>query len=406
MNTRIETIGQVREFLAGTLSVEFSINSKEECYKWIEQVLIRFGYQRRSKADKGLLLDFIEKVSGYSRIQTKRLVRRYLEKGRLKRSQPTGKGFVRKYTQEDIRLLARTDEIHGRLSGPATKKICERACEVFEQEEYERLAGISVSHLYNLRRSITYRNVRTYFDKTRSKPSGIGERRKPEPQGKPGYLRVDTVHQGDLDGTKGIYYINAVDEVTQFEVVRSVKRISESYFIPVLESLMTQFPFIILGFHADNGSEYINKRVAALLNKLLIEFTKSRARHTNDNALVESKNASIVRKHLGYVHIPQKWATLVNRFLLKHLNAYVNYHRPCFFSEVRIDSKGKQRKSYPYKNMMTPYEKLKSLPDSESYLKPECSFRKLDAIAYGITDNQAAQQMNEAKSRLFQTINE
>jgi transposase InsO family protein len=404
--TQIKTIEQVREFLAGTSAVEFSTSDKGECYRWIEQILMRLGYRSRNKTDKGLVLNFIEKVSGYSRIQTKRLVKQYLKTGRIKRRQCTRKGFTRKYTQEDIRLLARTDELHGKLSGPGTKKICERAWEIFNQKEYERLAGISVSHLYNLRRSLIYRNIRSHFDKTRSKSSGIGDRRKPRPQGKPGYLRVDTVHQGDLDGIKGVYHINAVDEVTQFEVVCSVEKISERYLIPILETLIAQFPFVILGFHTDNGSEYINRTVAGLLNKLLIELTKSRARHSNDNALVESKNGSIVRKHLGYMHIPQKWAGLINKFLLSYLNPYVNYHRPCFFPEVRVDSKGKERKSYPYKEMMTPYEKLKSLPDSESYLKPGCSFQEIDVFACAITDNQAAQQMNEARSKLFQTINE
>lgn len=405
-DSQVKTIEQVQQFVAGSDVVEFSISNKDECYRWIEQTLIRFRYRSRSRTDKGLLLDFIEKVSGYSRIQTKRLVKQYFETGRLNRRQCARKGFTRKYTQGDIRLLAHTDELHGRLSGPATKKICERAWKIFKQAKYERLARISVSHLYNLRRSHTYRNIRAHVEKTRSKVSGIGERRKPDPQGKPGYLRVDTVHQGDLDGKKGVYHINAVDEVSQFEVVCSVEKISEGYLIPVLELLIAQFPFVIVSFHTDNGSEYINKTVAGLLNKLLIELTKSRARHSNDNALAESKNGSIVRKHLGYAHIPQKWAKLVNEFLLNQLNPYVNYHRPCFFSEVSTDSKGKQRKSYPYQKMMTPYEKLKSLPNSESYLKPECSFQALDAIAYGITDNQAAQQMNEAKSKLFQTINE
>nr|VFK49779.1 MAG: Integrase core domain-containing protein [Candidatus Kentron sp. SD] len=200
--------------------------------------------------------------------------------------------------------------------------------------------------------------------------------------------------------------INAVDEVTQYEILCSVERISERYLIPVLEMQITQFPFVILGFHTDNGSEYINKRVAGLLNKLLIELTKSRARRSNDNALVESKNGSIVRKHLGYGHIPQKWAPLVNEFLINHLNPYLNHHRPCFFPEIKTDSKGKQRKSYPYEKMMTPYEKLKSLPEAEDYLKPGVTFEELGTIASGISDNQSARNMNEAKRKLFQTINE
>ncbi|MDD5323143.1 MAG: hypothetical protein PHD43_21525 [Methylococcales bacterium] len=108
--------------------------------------------------------------------------------------------------------------------------------------------------------------------------------------------------------------VNAVDELTQFEVVCTVEKIAEHYLIPVLEQLLDIFPFVIKGFHSDNGSEYINKQVAKLLEKLLIEFTKSRARQTNENALAESKNASIVRKYLGYSHMPQKWAPLINEF--------------------------------------------------------------------------------------------
>ena len=250
-------------------------------------------YRRLGKAEKGLLLGFLQKVLGYSRIQIKRRVGQSIKTGKLKRRQRTVKGFTRTYTREDIQLLARTDELHATLSGPATKKLCERAYTVFGQPEYQRLAGISVGHLYNLRRSTPYQVVRRHVEKTRPTASRIGERRPPRPSGKPGYLRADTVHQGDLDGKKGVYHINAVDEVTQFEIVCSVEKISERYLVPVLEALLQQFPFVILGFHTDNGSEYINQHVAKLLNKLLVELTKSRSRHSNDNALAESKNGAI-----------------------------------------------------------------------------------------------------------------
>ncbi len=71
----------------------------------------------------------------------------------------------------------------------------------------------------------------------------IGERRWPDPQGRPGYLRVDTVHQGDQEGVKGLYHINAVDEVTQWEVVGATAQISEAWLMPVLEAMLAQFPF-------------------------------------------------------------------------------------------------------------------------------------------------------------------
>lgn len=167
---------------------------------------------------------------------------------------------------------------------------------------------------------------------------------------------------------------------------------------------MEEFPFIIKGFHSDNGSEYINATTAKLLKKLLVEFTKSRARHTNDNALVEGKNAAVIRKFLGYVHIPKKYAEVMNVFNYKHLNTYINYHRPCFFPEIKIDKKGKERKQYLYKNMMTPYDKLKQLPDAEQYLKPGIMFKQLERIAMQYTDNEAAKRLKQARYKLFKTI--
>ncbi len=405
-DNHIKTLAEVRAFIEGTQTVEFSLQTKTERYDFIRRTLIRFAYASLPKPDKGLLLSFMTHVSGYSRIQVKRLAKTWLDKGRLKPRSSARNGFACKYTDADRRLLAKLDELHGTLSGPATKKLCERAWRLFELSNYQQLAGISVSHLYNLRRSKIYQGSRRRFEKTRSRASSIGERRKPQPNGKPGYIRVDTVHQGDLDGVKGLYHINAVDEVTQFEIVCAVEKISERYLIPVLEQLLDQFPFIIISFHADNGSEYINQHVVKLLKKLLIELTKSRARHSNDNALVESKNGSIIRKHLGYSHIQQHLAPVVNQFHQDYLNPYINYHRPCFFAVTKINAKGKQVKTYPYEAMMTPFEKLKSLKKARQYLKSGVTLKKLDALAMAINDNEAAKQLKEAKQQLFKTIAE
>ena len=236
----------------------------------------------------------------------------------MKRHQRTTNGFQTLYTKADIRLLAETDRLHSDLNGAAIKKICERD---YQQDEkrYERLAKISISHLYNLRQSTTYERVRGHKDSTRSTQKTIGIRRRPDPQGQPGYIRVDTVHQGDRDGVKGLYHINAVDEVTQYEVVCTVEKISERYLIPVLEGLLAGFPFKLMEFHSDNGSEFINHKVAELLNKLNIQLSKSRSRHSNDNALVESKNGSVIRKFLGHAHIPQHHAERFNQFDRDHL---------------------------------------------------------------------------------------
>ncbi len=167
-----------------------------------------------------------------------------------------------------------------------------------------------MAQLYRLRKSRRYREQHITYQPTRPTKVSIGERRRPEPNGRPGFLRVDTVHQGDLDGSKGGYHINAVDEVTQWHVVGASAQISEAWLIPVLEAMLVQFPFRILGFHSDNGSEFIHHTVAKLLKKLLIEQTKSRPRHSNDNGLAEAKNGAVIRKHMGYRHIAAQQAAI------------------------------------------------------------------------------------------------
>ena len=88
--------------------------------------------------------------------------------------------------------------------------------------------------------------------------------------------------------------------------------------------MLHQFPFRLRGFHCDNGSEFLNHRVARLLNKLLIEFTKSRPYRTTDNALVEGKNGAVVRKHIGYGAIAAEHATALQKFYTAYCNSYLN----------------------------------------------------------------------------------
>jgi transposase InsO family protein len=405
-DAKLQTLDQVRAFLDGTVTVDFSVTANER-YDFVARTVRRFGYAQLKRPDKSLVLRFLQRVSGYSRQQLTRLVGRVVDTRAplRKRFHGSRTSFARTFTEADVRLLAHTDTLHGTLSGLATKKLMERALHVFRDPHYGRLATISVAHLYNLRKRAGYVRHRQAWTKTRPVSLAIGERRAPAPNNRPGYLRVDSVHQGDQDGLKGLYHINAVDCITQYEAVASCERISEAFLIPVLEALLESFPFAILGFHSDNGSEFINHQVARLLNKLLIEeHTKSRSRHSNDNAQAESKNGAIVRKHLGYSHIPQRFASLVNAFCRDYLNPYVNFHRPCLFAETITDAKGRQRKRYPYKLMMTPYEKLQSLPHAEQFLKPGISFESLNAQACAISDNEAAQRLNDARTTLFRTI--
>jgi transposase InsO family protein len=396
---RIQTLEHVKQFVEGNEEVTFQGVIVQEKYEWIEEVLRKFKYLKLKRAGKGIIRSYILKVTGYSRAQIARLTGKYQRTGKISLREYHRHRFPQRYTAADVALLATTDELHGWLSGPATKKILERECQIYGHLEYTNLSGISVAQIYNLRRSKRYSGKR--YIPTRPVVSRIGERTKPLTRGQPGHLRIDTVHQGDRDGHKGVYHINAVDEVVQWEVVASVERITENHLASILEDLLNQFPFYIQGFHSDNGGEFVNQIVSGILNKLLIRFTRSRPRHPNDNGLVESKNGWVIRKNLGYVHMPQSCAPLLNQYHRDYLNPYVNFHRPCFFAVEEVDHKGKVKKKYPYDRINTPFEKLKSIPEFENYLRPGVTLEKLQTYANQLSDNHFAERMVKARSNLF-----
>ena len=404
---RLDTIEQIRDFLAGIADVGFSVPHDDSTLRtFVTSVLTRFSYFRRSKGERGVLLLYLRRLTGYSRQHLTRLLAQYRDTHSLAlRARRSRTSFGCRYGAADIALLAEIDRLHDTLSGPATKVLAQRAFTLFGDSRFAGLARISVSHLYNLRAGEPYRKLRIVWHGTRPSPVAIGVRKAPAPHGMPGYIRIDTVHQGDQDGRKGVYHINAVDIITQWELVAAVEHISEAYLLPVIALLLDGFPFIIRGFHSDGGSEFINHETAKLLDKLRAEFTRSRPRHTNDNALVECKNGAVVRKVMGYSHIPQKHATAINAFYTEALNPYVNFHRPCFFAVDHIDAKGKIRKTYPHDQIMTPWERLKAIPDYESFLRPGITGHGLATQAMAMSDNAAAQKVQLARKLLFQSFN-
>ena len=393
------SLEQIEEFLEASQEWQFAAKEREEIYEWLTGVLKQHQYGQQGRGAKGLLRRYLAKMTGMSRAQITRLIARYGEAGAVKAQGYRRHRFANRYTRADIALLASVDEAHETLSGPATRQILKREYNEYGDSNYERLAAISAAQIYRLRKGSAYRRQRTHFSKTRPTAVRIGERRRPVPEGRPGYLRVDTVHQGDRAGVKGVYHINAVDEVTQWQVVGCTPVISEAWLEPLLPSILAQFPFVIRGFHSDNGSEFVNYNVAKLLGKLLIEQSKSRPRHSNDNGLVEAKNGAVIRKHMGYSHLAAPQAERIDHSYQQHFNSYLNLHRPCAQADVEIDAKGKQTRRY--RRYQTPLETLLALPKPKQYLRSGVTVKSLRVQAQQVSDTQAAQQMQNAKRNLF-----
>lgn len=411
---KLHTVAQLQAFLNATEEVKFtrvSGQDDQQRYDYISRVLKRLAYSGLGKADRGVVLAYLRCTSGYSRSQLTRLVGRWqsnrvaavpLTKRYAKPTVP----FARKYTSADIELLVQMDRANEDVCGPAIVHLLRRAYSVYGDQRYERLSKLSVSHLYNLRKSAGYQAQRVHLTKTRAVCNPIGVRKAPRPNGRAGWVRIDSVHQGDLDGIKGVYHITCVDAVSQWQVQACVQGISEAFLLPVLQMVVDQFPFQIEAFHSDNGTEYINHKVAKLLEKLRIEQTKSRSRHSNDNALAESKNASVVRKHMGYSHIPQKYAKPINAFYQEVFNDWLNMHRPCLFATEVVGDKGKVKKVYKNKDAKTPLECLVLLDKTGLVkFKSATTLQSLLIKAKEQTDLQAAKEMQKAKAQLFAMFN-
>jgi hypothetical protein len=398
------SLAQLQDFAKISNSAKFKSNSsKVETYEWIGRTLGKFKYFSLRKKDKVVVKKYLITMTGYSEGTVDKLIRRKKETGRIIPKDRTQNTFQRFYEPADISLLAEISNVTLNQNGHALKEMCKSMYLDYGDLKFERLAQISVSHLYNLKKTRIFQSKTLFYTKTNPVQRDIGIRKKPEPCGKPGYLRVDSVHQGDLDKEKGVYHINLVDEVTQSEYIGCMEGISEFFLEPLLEDLLKHFQFKILNFHSDNGSEYINKQVAMMLQKMLVDQTKSRSRRTNDNALVEGKNGAIVRKYMGHAHIQKKHARKINIFYKNHLNPYLNFHRYCGFATDYVDEKGKVRKKY--ETYMTPIQKLLSIPDMAKYLKPGITKESLMKETKKITHLEAAQKVFDERQKLFKEIN-
>lgn len=395
-DSRIGSIAQLEEFVKSSQKLVVELETIEDKYAFIDKTVDRFGYRKLKRKEKHIVYLYLRKLTGYKKAQLLRLIKRAIL-GKLTRKEYQRKNPNRIYTATDIKLLERTDEFHLRLNAVATHEIIRREYEVFHHKEFKNISRISVSHINNLRRHPIY--VNSWVNATKPREIAIGTTTPPETNNLPGSIRVDTVHQRD------VYHINSVDEITQWEIVVCVPTIAESTLGPALELMFSQYPFTVFNFHSDRGSEFINHLVAQILNKLLIKQTKSRSRHCNDNALVETKNGSVVRKNMGYCHINQDKADRINDYYRMFLNPYLNFHRPCLYlTETKKDSFGRERRVYG--EVKVPYDKLREVyrQTKKNFLIPSTSWDKLDIIAYQYSDNEFAEIVRKEERKLFNEI--
>jgi hypothetical protein len=401
--SQFNTIGEVEAFLLTVDTFDIAlIPPQKDRAQWVRDRLLHFEYRSLERKKKGIIRKFCKMIAQYSDAQLSRHIGTY-NRGAPVTVQQNRHTFDHVYTMEDRELLATVDNETGRMAGTLAGQFCADQFAAGDLR-FVRLKDVSSATIYRLRKDKRYEEHSVILEKTKPVQTPIGERCKPEPNGVPGFIRVDTVHQGDLGKQKGIYHINLVDEVTQWEVIIAVEKIAESILEEVLYTALFLFPFRIQNFHSDNGGEYINYTVAALLEKLRIRQTKSRPRVSNDNGLVETKNGAVIRKEMGHFHIPGKFAPRINVFYRDHLIPFLNFHRPCHFPHRTTLKNGKVIVRYRRTDCRTPYRKLLLIPDWEKFLRRGITVTDLEKEATMQMPLQAAQEKNEAKRILFSII--
>lgn len=385
----VETLAAVRELLDRRRASAPQVRARADAYSFIEDTLQAFDYPRLGRDEKGVLRRFLGEMTGLSRAQITRLLRQYRTTGRLAdhRGGPT-RPFSRRYSSADIELLAEVDALHGALSGPTTRRLCARAYHLFGDRRFERLAGISNGHLYNLRRSPTYRRRRRVTLPPPTCPVATGGRWRPRPFARPGHLRV-VVSRGVVDGFKGMFHLGLVDEATRFQCVVSVERLDAHCLGPVIDSLPGALPFTIRGFHSGDGAEQGKGEVEALLQALLVGRMPQayRNRSASGRCADDGRAGSRLER--------------LNGFTRQVLSPYLNFHRLRFFPSEYVDVAGRVRKRYGDADVMTPYDRLKSLPGAAGYLTSGVTFEQLDAVATAMNDSEAVHSLVASGVRLF-----
>jgi len=140
-NLSLEAIGRLLE---ASEEIRFASSNRQEVYGWVERLLIQQEYTLQSKAARGLIRRYIEKMTGLSRAQVTRLIGSYTANGQVQPTVYRRHCFPQRYSRTDIELLALVDEAHETLSGPATRRILEREVEVYDKQEYAR-ASVTAS---------------------------------------------------------------------------------------------------------------------------------------------------------------------------------------------------------------------------------------------------------------------
>ena len=371
---------------------------------------IRPRYRRANKNEKQHILDEFVATTFYHRKYAIRVLNRKVWK-----KHPKKRGRQKFYQGEVVVVLEQIWEICGQICSKRLHPFLPEMIKVLERTGELQIPAETKALLLQMSRATIDRCLKQAHQKhprglSTTKPGSLLKKAipvrtyTPWDEDRPGFLEIDLVaHCGETTEGQYVNTLTCTDLSTGWTECLPVFPHNKHTVFEAIQIMRTRLPFALLGLDSDNGSEFINHRVKDLLEKLLVEQTKSRPRRSNDNGLVEAKNGAVIRKHMGYWHIAAGHTERVQQFYEEHLNDYLNFHRPCGQAEVLTDAKGKQRRLY--RVYATPWEIFRKLPKARTYLRSGQTLRALQNLASLESDTDSARRMQEAKRELFAVVN-
>ncbi|HUI89733.1 MAG TPA: ISNCY family transposase [Anaerolineales bacterium] len=325
--------------------------------------VVRERYVAAKRKEKQRILDELVAATGYHRKYAIRVLKYSRGKGLIRK-----KGRKKVYQGDVVIALEQIWEVCGR--------ICSRRLQPFLPEMVrilKRLGALTISAeteklLFGMSRATidrclgTARKIRPHGLST-TKPGTLLKKAipihtyTPWDEEKPGFLEIDLVaHCGDTAEGQFVNTLTCVDVSTGWtECLTILPRTKQTVF-SAIQGMRSQLPFALLGIDSDNGTEFINDLLYHYCDYQKITFTRSRPYHKNDQAHVEQKNWSVVRRWIGYDRLDTQAQALLLQEIYQDLRLYVNFFQPVLklVAKQHVDNKLIKR----YDTAATPYQRV------------------------------------------------
>lgn len=324
---------------------------------------IRGRYLKANKESKKQILNEFVAATGYHRKYAIRLMKHGPGPRAMKK-----KGRPKKYTGEVVEALIEIWEICGRICSKRLQPFLPEMITVLERHQEIQLSAETKTLLLEMSSATIDRRLKQERFKSRrglstTKPGTLLKKSipvrtyTPWDEEKPGFEEIDLVaHCGHTTEGQYLFTLTSTDIATGWTECRAIANKTQVAVSTAVQELQLLFPFDLLGLDSDNGSEFINETLFRYCQDNKITFTRSRPYHKNDQAHVEQKNWSVVRRTVGYdrLETPEELALLNS--IYADLRLYVNFFQPVFklIGKDKVD--GKIIKNYDVP--ITPYRRV------------------------------------------------